>query len=130
MTDASVMTDSSNISQVVHSDMANSDWEYSNLTGVKWFRSNFSKSNLQCTALQNAVVNESSLRGADMRWANLTGTVFSKTDLSNVDLCNANLKNTRFIECKLKGAKYNLNTQLPFSKEMAKSMGMKNIPLI
>ena len=79
---------------------------------------------MECSSLKSTVFNESSLSSANLRWSNLDGSMFQKTDLRNADLCNANLENTKFIDCNLEGAVFNLHTRLPFCFDTAKQKGM------
>jgi uncharacterized protein YjbI with pentapeptide repeats len=103
--------------------------EWADLSENKFYRVNFDRANIQCATLEGSEISECRLTKTDFSWSNLKDTRFIKSDLQGANFCHSDLEGTRFEDCKLRGALFNMNTRLPFSIEMAKSLGMQMVQL-
>jgi uncharacterized protein YjbI with pentapeptide repeats len=116
-------------SELTHSNLEKSNLEWADLSFNTCFRINFAKANIQCAKLEGVTIDECRMIGADFNWTNLKDAKFKNSDLQAANFCNSDLEGAQFFNCKLKGATYNMNTKLPFSHDVAQSMGMQFLPL-
>lgn len=116
-------------SKMSYSNFDRSNLEWADMSSNTFFRINFNRANLQCSSFEGAEVSECRLTKADFSWSNLKDALFSKTDLQGANFSHCDLEGARFDHCKLKGAIFNMNTRLPFSIDVAKSLGMRMVPL-
>ncbi len=86
----------------------------------------FNSSLGECADLPNAQLSNQALSGRNFRGANFRNANLGGADLRNADFVGADLSNANLFQgAKLQGALFNEETRLPFSIQMAESLGMK-----
>ena len=94
------------------------------LTGFTLIHSLLKKCQFIKANLSGSKCRQSNFIGSDFRNAILDRSVFEFCNFENAQFQGASLRDVVFVSANLNGAKYDRQTILPFSKELAQSKGM------
>ena len=84
----------------------------------------FFKTNLQKSTFEGAIIKNTIFE--DIK---LSGVVFQFTTFINVQFKNVDMTQALFIGSRFKNSTYDKNTKLPFSKEIARDLGLKEVSI-
>ena len=84
----------------------------------------FFKTNLQKSTFEGAIIKNTSFE--DIK---LSGVIFKFTTFINVQFKNVDMTQALFIGSRFKNSTYDKNTKLPFSKEIARDLGLREVTL-
>lgn len=94
------------------------------ILGTNIAQSTFIEVDFSNSELVGNLVENSRFLNANFSSSRLQGSRFINCDFENSNFQSADLENVTFLLSSLKGATYNSATKLPFSKDIAQSMGM------
>lgn len=98
--------------------------EQSDFHGARIFRSTLAGVNFEKADLRALKVRKSDFSNANFRNARMQASYFWASSFRSADLRGADLRLVNFVGCDLSGARFNSQTQLPFSKDEAFRIGM------
>ena len=82
----------------------------------------FSKTNLQQSSFEGATIKNTIFEGVK-----INGVIFKFTTFINVQFKNTDMTQALFIGSRFKNSTYDKSTKLPFSKEIAESLGLREV---
>lgn len=114
-------------SVVLQSDFSHIKAQHLDLRGSHFKSTNFDHSDLQNLFATGSRFIKTSFQYCNLQNANFWGSQLQEIDFRQADLRGANLKTTYVLFSQFEGAKFNHQTQLPFSTEEALNKGMVQV---
>lgn len=103
------------------------DFSYGNFVGSSIVNSNFKNSKITQANLNGVKIERSNFYSVDFSKSYIRGAHFYRTDMRHCSLLGADLTDTQFLLTKLGNCKFDSQTRLPFSKDVAIRMGMLEV---
>lgn len=105
--------------KIKESDFRQNNFRLTFFENILFFKTNLQKSTFEGAIIKNTFFEDSKL----------SGVIFKFTTFINVQFKNVDMTQALFIGSRFKNSTYDQNTKLPFSKETARDLGLKEVTL-
>lgn len=117
-------------SRIIQASFKDLKAQYLDLRGAHIKSAQFENINMSSLLATGTRFNKTKFKNCNLKNANFWGSNLQESDFEGSDLSGANLKSTFLLFTQFKGARFDNETQLPFSEEEAIEKGMIKVDSI